>query len=851
MAQRELRVTIVGDARSLERSLGRASKSARGFSSDITRSFAGISRAATVATAAVGAALATVAVKGVRAASDLNEEISKSNVLFGANADEVQAWSKTTATALGLSRRAALEAAGNFGAMFATLNLGDKVSAAMSQRLVGLGADLASFSNQDPSEMLDRLRAGLSGEAEPLRRFGILLSEARVKNEAYRIGLAKSGDELTEQQKVQARYSLILKDSAKAQGDFARTSTSLANAQRIAKAQLENVAASIGGVFLPVVAKGLSGFNDFIADISKARTARAKIGVVVSGLENIGREVLEQARRAFEAIDWQQAVADAREGLFRAIRSLGQVIGRIDWGRVGRELGRFIVTGFRQTAAFLRSVDWGQVGGAIVRGIVNFLKGVNWKALAVATIKLLVAALKANVQLMVGIGKELGRAFVSAIGSGVDSLKDFVVRKLLEFVNRILGVTSFLGRFDPFKGVRERIQRRLQQMEVDAAKAAAAIQGSIDGIKDRTVTITVKTVAGRAVDNPAETTTLSGAGVDSASQVAAQAAKAQVAFDLATNAVKAISEKAANAATQIAAARAKAAATAKKAAARAKAATDRQRAAFAALLEGLDLKADIARAKAGFKDDLAVLAAREKAVRDQIRIEGHTTALERELFNIRQERLQIRQQQRQQDRAARDARQFRTLGLGPEGQDLPPTIAALRKQAASIGDAIKGTFLDTPKTKGILARIRKALKDGVKGMSEDVRAAIAQMLANLNSQLTDSASSKGPITKFHKENANKLLQGLGLSPEQIKELRARLAGVGIGGAVHGSGQSAFGFATGGVGPGASAVGAQPPVPIVNVNVTLDGRQLEPSITVQQQKKSGRTTTTRTGRFAGV
>ena len=218
------------------------------------------------AVAAIGVGVGVVAItKSVQAASDLNEEIDKSAVVFGKAAPEVQRFSENAAT-IGLSTAEALGAAGAFGNMFRTIGLAEGKSADMSTALVELAADMASFNNEDPSEMLDKLRAGLSGESEPLKRFGVLLSEARVKTFAYENGIAKVGDALTEAQKVQARYGLILEDSAIQQGNFADTSESMANQQRILKSNLQNTAATFGTAFLPAISRTLRKINELFVD---------------------------------------------------------------------------------------------------------------------------------------------------------------------------------------------------------------------------------------------------------------------------------------------------------------------------------------------------------------------------------------------------------------------------------------------------------------------------------------------------------------------------------------------------------------------------------------------------------
>lgn len=214
----------------------------------------GLGTAGKAAGLALGAGIAVAGVaitKAIGDASDLNESMSKATQTFEKSAPAIQAWSKTTATGLGLSRQAALEGASSIGAMLKPMGVAPGTAATMSKSMVQLAADMASFNNEDPSEMLDRIRAGLSGESEPLKRFGTVLSETRVKQFAYQQGLAKTGETLTEQQKIQARYGLLLKDTADQQGDFARTSDGLANQQRILSAELSNASATLGQALLP------------------------------------------------------------------------------------------------------------------------------------------------------------------------------------------------------------------------------------------------------------------------------------------------------------------------------------------------------------------------------------------------------------------------------------------------------------------------------------------------------------------------------------------------------------------------------------------------------------------------
>lgn len=220
----------------------------------------------------------------VGAASDVNESLTRNRVLFGDNAREVERFAETTAGSFGISRKSALDYAGTLGNLLRTTGLARDESAKFSTRLIRLAADMASFNNADPTEVLEAMRSGLVGEAEPMRRFGVLLSETRVKQEAVNEGIAKSGEELTEAQKVQARYSLILRDSTKAQGDFERTSGGMANQQRILKARISDIAVTMGQRLLPVALDVVQAVNRFVKQMQNGTGAGGRFVEIVKDI---------------------------------------------------------------------------------------------------------------------------------------------------------------------------------------------------------------------------------------------------------------------------------------------------------------------------------------------------------------------------------------------------------------------------------------------------------------------------------------------------------------------------------------------------------------------------------------
>ena len=197
--------------------------------------------------------LGVVVNKTITDASNLAEAESKVNAVFKTQAADIAKWAKTTSTAFGVSTRAALEAAGTYGNLFQAFGIGQSESAKMSMRLVELAADMASFNNVPIDEALTALRSGLSGETEPLKRFGVALNDVRLRQEALNLGIYDGQGVLSVAQKSQAAYALILRDTALQQGDVARTAGGLANQKKFLAAQVEDLSGTFGAVLLPVM----------------------------------------------------------------------------------------------------------------------------------------------------------------------------------------------------------------------------------------------------------------------------------------------------------------------------------------------------------------------------------------------------------------------------------------------------------------------------------------------------------------------------------------------------------------------------------------------------------------------
>ena len=286
----DLLVRILGDTKGLERSFARANTATvqfgRNMDTTATKADKGLKSLkgfATGAAAGFGGAvvfneLTQQIGAAIDVASNLQEQISKSGVVFGQSADEVEAWSKTTAEGIGLARDQALAAASTFGSMFDQAGRSASDAAGLSQAVVQLASDLASFNNTDVDEALTALRSGLSGEIEPLRRFQVFLTEAAVAQQAMADTGKTNVKQLTQGEKIMARWALILQQTSKQQGDFARTSGGLANQQRILAAQTRDLQANVGRLLLPAMTRLVDNMNEATGVALELGSALQEIG---------------------------------------------------------------------------------------------------------------------------------------------------------------------------------------------------------------------------------------------------------------------------------------------------------------------------------------------------------------------------------------------------------------------------------------------------------------------------------------------------------------------------------------------------------------------------------------------
>lgn len=225
-------------------------------------------------------------------ASDLEEVQNVVDVSFGDMADEVEKFANSAVQNFGMSALTAKRMASTFMSMANGMGLAAKDGKNMSLQLTALAGDMASFYNVEQDVAQTALNSIFTGETESLKKFGIVLTEANLNAFALSRGITKSYNAMSQAEKVALRYQYVLKATANAQGDFARTSSSWANQVRILKEQWSQLLGILGKGLIAILTPLIQALNKLLSYLIAIGNAIAslfggkKVTGVSKGLES-------------------------------------------------------------------------------------------------------------------------------------------------------------------------------------------------------------------------------------------------------------------------------------------------------------------------------------------------------------------------------------------------------------------------------------------------------------------------------------------------------------------------------------------------------------------------------------
>lgn len=253
-------------------------------------------------------------------AADYEDALGYSEQVYGEYSENVQNFVDDNTIALRSNKAELLENINTFGSLFNAAGIGKQTSYEYSASLVKLASDMRAATGNELSQVILNLQSVMTGGAQAGYKYGLVIQENAVKAKALQMGLVQTsvdmsdvnaaslkleknqkelakavrehGEEsleyrsalqkvneaekaldtamegkgiaLTEAQKQEARYALIMEQSVAMQDQATREAGNYKSQMDLVNTVFDNLKISIGEKVLPVFTELITKFNEFI-----------------------------------------------------------------------------------------------------------------------------------------------------------------------------------------------------------------------------------------------------------------------------------------------------------------------------------------------------------------------------------------------------------------------------------------------------------------------------------------------------------------------------------------------------------------------------------------------------------
>jgi len=208
--------------------------------------------------------IAGVLTEGYKQAINYTETLNLFNTALKGSASQGRDFQEQMGETFGTNREEMMKYQGLFTAISNSLGLTEDASYKVGKSLTSLSVDLSSLYNKNIKDVNEALKSGLVGQTKPVRSLGMDITERTLNNELKLMGINdRTVAQMSQTEKVILRYNTMLKQSAIAHGDWAKTIESPANQLRIFKNQLVEVQKWLGNIFYGTLGSILPYINGF------------------------------------------------------------------------------------------------------------------------------------------------------------------------------------------------------------------------------------------------------------------------------------------------------------------------------------------------------------------------------------------------------------------------------------------------------------------------------------------------------------------------------------------------------------------------------------------------------------
>lgn len=239
--------------------------------------------------------------RAVTAASDLAEAQNVVDTAFGDMSWKMEQFAATALETYGISELTAKNMGSTYMAMAKGMGVATDAASDMAVTLTGRLSDIMSFYNKTQSQVDTIGRALITGETEPLKAIGVVMTQTNLSAYAMAQGFAKTYDEMSSNEQLLVRYKYFLEQTALAQDDFAKTSEGWANQTRLLSERLNEFMTNFGSLIMNTLTPALEFANEavsFLNELFFGRQDSAENTTAVKNAEAVTDEVTSMGAAA-------------------------------------------------------------------------------------------------------------------------------------------------------------------------------------------------------------------------------------------------------------------------------------------------------------------------------------------------------------------------------------------------------------------------------------------------------------------------------------------------------------------------------------------------------------------------
>jgi len=237
-----------------------------------------------VSIAVLANAVKKFSAEAIEAAARSQELKAKFDVVFGQSAPQAREELDNFGTTVNRSRLELQEMASDMQGVLAAMGLNRAEAADYSVELTKLSVDVAAFNNAQDADVLNAFRAAMTGEYESVKKFGIVINEAAIKAELLTMGISGGTQAATAAEKAMARYNIIMRATADAQGQATLEAGSYTNVTKGLEAAMTDLKVAVGERLIPA----MTDFKMVTTDVVTAITDNITRTNLLTEAQNLG-----------------------------------------------------------------------------------------------------------------------------------------------------------------------------------------------------------------------------------------------------------------------------------------------------------------------------------------------------------------------------------------------------------------------------------------------------------------------------------------------------------------------------------------------------------------------------------